>query len=230
MKAIIAGTSLLYSTLFSSWDEMAVETPYGKVFVRKASRYLFLQRHGKKAAPPHMINHRANIWALKSLQAEGVIAMNSVGSLKTILKPGTFIIPDDFFSPWNIPSFYDYEIHYTIPVMDAAYAQKMRAVCIAMEVEAVLGGVYIQTNGPRFETKAEVGVLKKLGDVVGMTMASEATLCMEYSLPYVSLCSIDNYCNGVIKTPLTMGEIEEEVQRNARTIEAILQAILSEGF
>ena len=65
MKAIIAGTSLLRSSLFKNWDESVVETPYGKVSVSRASQYLFLQRHGKKAAPPHMINHRANIWALK---------------------------------------------------------------------------------------------------------------------------------------------------------------------
>ena len=82
MKAIVAGTSLLRSTLFKNWDEFIVETPYGKVSVSKASQYLFLQRHGKKAVPPHMINHRANIWALKSLDVEGVIAVNSVGSLK----------------------------------------------------------------------------------------------------------------------------------------------------
>jgi len=230
MKAIIAGTSLLRSSLFKSWDESIVETPYGKVSVSRASQYLFLQRHGKKAAPPHMINHRANIWALRSLDVEGVIAVNSVGSLKSNLKPGMCIIPDDFFSPWNIPTFFDYEMRFTIPVMDAAYAQRMYAVCTSLEVETALGGVYVQTAGPRFETKAEVNVLKKLGDVVGMTMASEATLCIEHAIPYVSLCSVDNYCNGVLKAPLTMGEIEEQVMRNARTIEAVLQTILGEGF
>lgn len=230
MKAIVAGTSLLRSTLFKKWDELIVETPYGKVPVSRASQYLFLQRHGKKALPPHMIDHRANIWALKSLGVEGVIAVNSVGSLKSNLKPGTFIIPDDFVSPWNIPTFFDYEMRFTIPLMDAAYAQRMHQICTSMEAEAVLGGVYIQTSGPRFETRAEVSVLKKLGDVVGMTMASEATLCMEYTIPYVSLCSIDNYCNGVLKAPLTLDEIETQILANGRTVEAILQTILGEGF
>ena len=69
MIAIVAGTTLLRSMLFENWDETTVETPYGRASVRKASQYLFLQRHGKKAVPPHMINHRANIWALKSLGA-----------------------------------------------------------------------------------------------------------------------------------------------------------------
>ncbi len=184
----------------------------------------------KKPLPPHMINHRANIWALKSLDVEGIIAINSVGSLKSNLKPGTFVIPDDFVSPWNIPTFFDYEMRFMIPVMDAAYAQKMHRVCTAMEMEVVLGGIYIQTSGPRFETKAEVNVLKKLGDVVGMTMASEATLCMEYAIPYVSLCSIDNYCNGILKTPLTLDEVDDQVVKNGRTIETVLHTILAEGF
>jgi 5'-methylthioadenosine phosphorylase len=230
MEAIIAGTSLFRSTLFSNWDEIPVETPYGKVTVYKASQHLFLQRHGKKHVPPHRVNHHANIWALKSLGVKGVIAVNSVGSLKASLKPGTFLIPDDFVSFYNIPTFFDSEAHFTIPAMDADYAGRMHRICTKLEVEAVLGGIYAQTTGPRFETKAEVNILKKFGDVVGMTMASEATLCMEYSIPYVSLCSIDNYCNGIVKAALTMEEVEEQVLKNSRTVEAVMHSILSEGF
>jgi 5'-methylthioadenosine phosphorylase len=230
MEAIIAGTSLFRSTLFNNWDEVPVETPYGKVSVYKASRHLFLQRHGKKRVPPHKVAHQANIWALKSLGVEGVIAVNSVGSLKASLKPGTFLIPDDFVSFHNIPTFFDYEMHFTIPLLDAGYAERMHRICAGLEIEAVLGGVYAQTTGPRFETKAEVNILKKFGDVVGMTMASEATLCMEYSMPYVSLCSIDNYCNGIVRAPLTMDEVEEQTLKNTRTIEMVMHSILSEGF
>ena len=230
MRAIVAGTSLLASSVFKDWDEVPVETPYGKATVQRASQHLFLQRHGKKAVPPHRINHHANIWALRSLGVEGVIAINSVGSLKSNLKPGTFIIPDDFVSKCAIPTFFDFEMRFTIPLMDPAYGQRLYHVCTAMEVETTLGGIYVQTQGPRFETKAEVNILKKEGDVVGMTMASEATLCMEYAIPYVSLCSIDNYCNGVIKTPLAIGEIEEQIARNGKTVEAIIHTILSEGF
>ncbi len=230
MKAIIAGTSLIGSTVFQNWDEIPVETPYGKVVVQKASQHLFLQRHGKKPVPPHRINHVANIWALKSLGVEGVIAVNSVGSLKINLRPGTFLIPDDFVTHCTIPTFFDYEIRFTIPQMDASYSSRLNEICTGLEVETTLGGVYVQTSGPRFETKAEVNILKKEGDVVGMTMASEATLCMERSIPYVSLCSIDNYCNGILKTPLTIEEVEEQIRRNGKTIETVLHSILSEGF
>ena len=63
-----------------------------------------------------------------------------------------------------------------------------------------------------------------------MTMASEATLCMEYAIPYVTLCSIDNYANGILKVPLSLTEVEDQVGRNAATLEAVLQTILAEGF
>jgi 5'-methylthioadenosine phosphorylase len=176
------------------------------------------------------VPHHANIWALKSLGVKGVVAVNSVGSLKITLKPGTFIIPDDFVSFCNIPTFFDYETRFTIPLMDAGYAERMHHICKELEVDTILGGVYAQTTGPRFETKAEVNILKKFGDVVGMTMASEATLCMEHSIPYVSLCSIDNYCNGIVKAPLTIEEVEEQTLKNTRTVETIMHSILSEGF
>jgi 5'-methylthioadenosine phosphorylase len=230
MQAIIAGTSLFRSDLFRNWDEVPVETPYGKVVVKKASRHLFLQRHGKKAVPPHRINHQANIWALRSLGADGVIAVNSVGSLKTSLRPGTFIIPDDFIAFWNIPTLFDVEARYTVPVMDKGYADRLYHICAAMGVETKRGGIYIQTTGPRLETRAEVNILKKVADVVGMTMASEATLCMEQAIPYVSLCSIDNYANGLVKAPLSIDQLNEQAGHSRRTIEALLQTILSEGF
>jgi 5'-methylthioadenosine phosphorylase len=230
MIAFIAGTSLIRSRLFNDWDETPVETPYGQVAVKKASQYLFLQRHGKKLVPPHKINHQANIWALKALGASEIVAFNSVGSLKTNLKPGTFVIPDDFVSMCAIPTFFDFEMRFTVPSMNLEYAQRMNRICTRVGAEAVMGGIYIQTSGPRFETRAEVNILKKFGDVVGMTMASEATLSMEYSIPYVSLSSIDNFCNGITKTPLTYAEMEDNALHNSHTIEAIIHTILSEGF
>lgn len=218
------------SGLFRNWDEFSVETPYGRVSMRKASQYVFLQRHGMKMVPPHRINHHANIWALRSLDVEGIMAVNSVGSLKNILRPGTFMVPDDFVSFCPIPTFFDSEMRFTVPALDKEYATRMHRICSMMGAEVTLGGVYVQTSGPRLETRAEVNILKRFGDVVGMTMASEATLAVEYSIPYVSLCSIDNYGNGLLKTPLTIEEVEENIMRNGKTVEAILQTILSEGF
>ncbi len=89
-----------------------------------------------------------------------------------------------------------------------------------------MGGTYVQTIGPRLETRAEIKMLKRFGDIVGMTLASEATLAMELELPYASICSVDNYCHGIHKTPLTMDEIFQNVANNARTIENILNTFI----
>jgi 5'-methylthioadenosine phosphorylase len=96
-------------------------------------------------------------------------------------------------------------------------------------IEVTLGGTYVQTTGPRLETKAEINFLRKFGEVVGMTMASEATLCMEYNLPYVSVCSVDNYCNGVMKEPLTVAQIQENARINSETLELLIQTIMTGG-
>jgi 5'-methylthioadenosine phosphorylase len=230
VKAIIGGSSLVDSRIFDGWEELPVETPYGKTLIKKAPHFIFLQRHGEMHVPPHRINHHANIWALKKLGTDEVIAFNSTGSLKVALKPGDLVIPDDFISKCTIPTFFDDSARYTIPTMDAPLAEKLYMVCKNLEFMCTHGGVYIQTQGPRFETKAEINVFKNEGDLVGMTMASEATLCIEQSIPYVSICSIDNYCNGIIREALDMEEVLEKIRLNARAFEIIVRAIVSEGL
>jgi purine nucleoside phosphorylase len=230
VRAFIGGSSLVNSTIFHDWDNLPVETPYGSVMIKKAQHHIFLQRHGEKHVPPHRINHHANIWALNHLGTSEIIAVNSVGSLKRDLEPGVLVIPDDFISKCPIPTFFDEDARYTIPVMDIALAGRLQNVCKKTGVHCAQGGVYIQTLGPRFETRAEINVFKKEGDVVGMTMASEATLCMELSIPYSSLCSIDNFCNGIVEKALDVEEVFEKIRLNARTIEAIIHKIVSEGL
>ena len=163
---------------------------------KRTENQSFSRDTGRLLVPPHMINHKANIQAMKDLGIEKIIAINSVGSLKTTLKPGTFIIPDDFISLWQIPTFFDREMKFIVPEMDKKLGKLLYDRCKEHIAHLHFGGTYIQTTGPRLETKAEIRMLKDYGHIIGMTMASEATLCMEYGIPYASLCSIDNYCNG----------------------------------
>ncbi|HOE17343.1 MAG TPA: MTAP family purine nucleoside phosphorylase [Syntrophorhabdaceae bacterium] len=230
MNAIIGGTSLLNSSLFSPWKSRNVKTPYGSVRIRLSENTAFLQRHGDPPVPPHRINHRANIWALRKLGAVKIISINSVGSLKPSIKPGTLLIPDDFLSVWSIPTLFEKEMRFFIPEMDKPLARHLHDLCKKAGIGAKSGGIYIQTIGPRLETKAEIRMLKGFGDIVGMTMASEATLSMEYGIPYASLCSIDNYCNGIAKTPLTMEQIMDNVQKNLGSIERIIEALVTKGI
>lgn len=230
MIAFIGGTSLIGSTVFQGWPREEAETPYGTVILKKDKGSFFLQRHGNPPLPPHMINHRANVWALKNLGVEKVIAVNSVGSLRLECKPGSFVVPDDFLTFCATSTFYDNEMRFTVPRMDARLAHHLYSRCEHLGIPVTMGGVYIQTQGPRLETKAEINMLKNFGHVVGMTMASEVTLCLEIGLPYASLCSVDNYCHGIARVPLTVDAIQENVRINRGHIEAIIASTLREGL
>jgi len=138
---------MLTSSVFDAWKATAVSTPYGKVLLKKTRGYVFLQRHGERGVPPHKINHLANIWALKSIGVSSVVAINSVGSLKPDLKPGTFMIPDDFFSPCAAPTFFEEEMRFTVPAMHESLAQDLLRVCRSLGVSVSFGGTYVQTSG-----------------------------------------------------------------------------------
>jgi purine nucleoside phosphorylase len=230
VNGIIGGTSLLKSTVFSSWDERRIETPYGNIYAKIKESTVFIQRHGSPPLPPHQINHNANIWAFKNLGVNKILSINSVGSLKLKFKPGTFVIPDDFISLWSISTFFDKEMKFIVPCMHNGMKEYLTTLCRELKINANSGGVYIQTRGPRLETEAEIRMLKRFGDIVGMTMASEATLCMECEIPYVSLCSVDNYCNGIARIPLTLDEININWQKNMQSIEFLLKTIIEKGF
>jgi 5'-methylthioadenosine phosphorylase len=230
MNGIIGGTSLLNSSICTAWDEGKIETPYGDIYAKVKDNMVFIQRHGNPPVPPHLINHRANIWVFKKLDVNKILSINSVGSLKLKFKPGTFVIPDDFISLWNITTFFENEMKFIVPEMYEDAREYLTVLCKELRINAHCGGTYIQTAGPRLETKAEIMMLKRFGDIVGMTMASEAILCMEYEIPYVSLCSVDNYCNGIIKVPLTMEEIGRNWQDNMNAIETIIKAVIEKDF
>jgi purine nucleoside phosphorylase len=230
VTALIGGTSMMNSRIFSSWKTQQIKTAHGVVQYKTDGKSIFLQRHGKASVPPHMINHRANIQAMKNLGAANIIAVNSVGSLKTALKPGTFMIPDDFISLRQIPTFFDNDMKFIVPEMDKKLGKSLYDRCAEHTAHLRFGGTYIQTTGPRLETKAEIRMLKDYGHVIGMTMASEATLCMEYGIPYASLCSIDNYCNGLVRVPLTMQEITVNIAKNIKIIEEIIEMLITRGI
>ena len=229
MKAFIAGTSMLSAPTFDRWERIVVQTPYGEVLLRRTAGYVFLQRHGTQNVPPHNINHLANVWALKSIKVQKVVAMNSVGSLQPGINPGAFVIPDDFFSPCRVPTFFEEEMRFTVPHMDESLAKRLYRVCRRLNMDVTLGGVYIQTTGPRLETKAEINFFRKFGDIVGMTLASEATLCMEQRIPYVSICSVDNYCNGITRKPLTVTRITRNAKKSTQAFERLVSTLVQEN-
>lgn len=230
---IIGGSGLSRSGLLEDVEELQVETPYGPpsgpLEVGRAgdTPVAFLPRHGPdRAVPPHRVNHRANLWALKEREVEEVVGTSSVGSLTRALAPGSFVVPDDYFSPWQVVTFHDEAVVHVTPGLDEGVRSRLIEAGRAADVVLHETGVYVQTRGPRLETRAEIRFLQEVGTVVGMTMASEATLAREASVPYASLCSVDNYAHGLQDEPLAYADIRRVQEKNATAARRILRRFL----
>ena len=151
---------------------------------------------------------------------------SSVGSLRKEIRPGSLAVPHDFLSLWDLPTFHDDKVVHATPVLDAA----MRTVIVSIARRASAAvrarAVYAQTRGPRLETKAEIRLLRDYADVVGMTMASEATLAAEIGLAYASLCTVDNYAHGITAKPLAYEDIVKKQRESAGKVARLMPALL----
>jgi len=227
MIAIIGGTSLLESNLFSDLEKQLVATEFGTASTLQSETLLFIQRHGENAdTPPHNINYLANIAAVKKLGFSRIIAVNSTGSLDPAVPPGSLLIPHDYFNLFNVPTFFDNELKFTIPGLDPVLREHIVKTAQLNNVRVVPEGVYFQVRGPILETPTEISFAKQIGDVVGMTMANEAILAKELDIGYASICMVDNYANGIIETPLTLEEIDKRRGENLETLEKFLGLII----
>ena len=225
--AFISGTSIMNSPLFSSWESRTVDTQYGAVTCKVRRDHALINRHGYGfPLPPHSINHRANIRALAVLGYRDIVSLNSVGSLKPELPPGTLVSCGDYVGLQQGPAtFFDAEFKGAAPVISNNLIP-MLVGKLAPEFQIQTGKVYVQMRGPRFETKAEIRVVKGWGDVVGMTAAHEADLCAEIGLRYNSLAIIDNYANGLEGTQIDFGNFKEHVKSNQAKVNRLFERML----
>lgn len=240
--AIVGGTSLFSSSFFSHLEATSVPTEHGSAIVHvdpnPEGRLVFVQRHHADADagaqtyfPPHRINHRAIFAALSKLSVQFIVAVCSVGSVDEELPPGNLVIPDDYFQLFGPPiSFYDDNRGHIVP----GFNEELRACIIdtltTAQIPQLLStkGTYIQTVGPRFETKAEIKFLSanKIGHIVGMTGASEATMAKELGMPYAILSMIDNMANGMEKHALTYDQFKAGVAKNQPVVEKCIKLIV----
>ena len=201
-----------------SCTKKVIKTDYGEVEVSIleifGKKVAFIPRHAAgHSIPPHKINFRANIDALKNVGVTKIIATNSVGSMNENMPPGSFVIPDDFldFSQDRVKTFYEDKVVH-IDVTEA-YCPSLRDV-LAESGDVILGGTYVCTEGPRFETPAEIKMFKMLGgDLVGMTGVPEVTLAREREICYNSICIVSNYASGISPDELTIDEVFEMVAK-----------------
>lgn len=228
MLGVIGGGS--FKVFGELKEEIYPDTPYGKpssplrLVETSGKAFWVLLRHGDPGQiPPHRINHRANIKALSSVGVEGIIGVNSVGSLRKEIPPGSLVVPEDYFCPWTIQTFFeDRAIHIT-PGLDPGLRKALVEAAKKVGLEVFDYGVYVQTNGPRLETKAEIKFFSTIGHVIGMTMVHEATLCCELRIPYASLCTVDNYAHGLVDEPLSQEQIVLKAKENSDKVIRVLE-------
>ncbi|MBU1487970.1 MTAP family purine nucleoside phosphorylase [bacterium] len=227
--AIIGGTALFGAEIFKEALAREIRTPCGSTFLLIKDDLVFLPRHGKdKNIPAHKVNHQANLSALKDLAVKQIVGINSTGSLKVEIPPGSILIPDDYINFGPIGTFYNHEIVHITPSLDEDLRKVIISAASKLKMKIIDKGVYIQRPGPRLETRAEIKMLSSFGDLVGMTMASEATAAKELGLSYASICSVDNYGHGLIDEPLKNEQIVETAKRNQERIISLTKEVIKE--
>ena len=239
--AIIGGTG--FGQALVSGTPETVETPYGVASLMRAAlnddlELIFLARHGAgHSLPPHRINHRANIAALRDLGADAVLATTAVGSLQLEIAPGDFVILDDFLdlTKGEVVTFFETPGQVRHTDFSEPYDPGLRQILLSTQpadVPVHSRGTYLCVSGPRYETPAEVRLFAEWGaSVVGMTGAMEAILCREAGLRYAGVSLATNYGTGLRPgVSLSHDEVETQMAERRETLAAwLLRAAQSVG-
>lgn len=203
--------------------------PGGEQLVAVVERSaVVLQRHGPGGSYvlPHRIDHVANLRSLAAAGCDRVLAICSVGSLNAELEVGSFVCPHDFIALQTTVTTFDDPRGHATPGFDPAWREEVLTAWREGAGDLRDGGVYWQTNGPRFETPAEIGLIAAHADLVGMTLASECIIAGELGLPYAAICVVDNLANGIAAQSLSPAEVERHREHNATGLRNTLAAVL----
>jgi 5'-methylthioadenosine phosphorylase len=232
----VFGGSGFYS-LLENVREVKVDTPYGpasdSVFLAEVSgrKVAFLPRHGRThTIPPHMINFRANVWAMRSLGVQAIISPCAAGSLQRHVKPGDFVVCDQFVdrTSGRKDTFFDGPIVTHVSPADT-YDPVLRQLAIdAIKkngIEAHETGTVVVIQGPRFSTKAESKWFSDAGwEVINMTQYPEAHLCREMGMAVVNISLITDYDSGLHADvePVTAQQVLAVFEKNAKRIQQVV--------
>lgn len=240
--AIIGGSGLTRLKNLEIRRHEVMRTPFGEpssplVFGRLSGQdTVFLARHGQgHTIPPHEVNYRANIWALKEAGASHVVAVNAVGGITPVMTSGRLVIPDQIidYTYGRAHTFFGNEqkpvthVDFTFP-----YCEELRAILIQAAQQAGLDvagqGTYGATQGPRFESIAEIRRLERDGcDIVGMTGMPETGLARELGLCYACIAVVANPAAGKAAGTISLREIERTLESGMEKVRALLEQALS---
>jgi len=227
MIGILGGTGFHRTDFLGKAKEIEIETFHGRVAALRGKDFLFIHRHGMdKKVLPHLINHRANIMAFKEQGIKEILSITSVGSLKKEIAPKSLVVPHDFMQLTGIQTFFETEIVHVTPGLDEDLRKRILAVAKRSGIRVVPKAVYFQAAGPRLETCAEIDFLKDYADVVGMTMASEATLAKELGIKYATISKVDNYAHGVAGAVPDFDSIAESASEERADLKEIAKGMV----
>ncbi len=240
--AVIGGSGLYNFPGLENATRQMVDTPYGPAsgdvvlgdFAGK--RLAFLARHGEShTLPPHRVNYRANLWALHRLGARRVVGVNAVGGIRADMGPRAIVVPDQLidYTHGRYTSYCDVEgaevrhIDFSEPYTESL-RRELLAAARTTGVEAIDGGCYGATQGPRLETRAEIARMRRDGcDLVGMTGMPEAVLARELGLEYACLALVANFAAGCgDEAEISIEEIFAHLAAATAEVPRILAALL----
>jgi 5'-methylthioadenosine phosphorylase len=225
---IIGGSGLYESGIFQPKETLKMSTPYGapsspvEIGELDGKTVAFIPRHGKgHIYPPHAVNYRANVWAMKELGVKAIISPCAVGSLKEEMKPGDFIIPDQF-------TFFDGgKTHHVpaadpfCPVLSKLFYEQGKKLGLCMHPK----GTYVCVEGPRFSTRAESKMFRQYADIIGMTLVPEINLSIEAGICYVAVAMITDYDVWAEK-PVDVKEILATMAANTENVKRLMKAVV----
>ena len=236
--AIIGGSGLANLKNLEIVRDEVVCTPYGEpsgpmVFGRlRGKNVVFLPRHGPHhTIPPHQINYRANIWALKSVGVERIVAVAAVGGIADNLQARDLVFPDQIidYTYGRAHTFFDgadkkvTHVDFSYPYCPDLRRQLVDA-ARSTSIAAVENGTYGATQGPRFETAAEIRRMQRDGaDIVGMTGMPEAALARELDMRYATVAVVVNRAAGKEESTISLKEIETHLEAGMVKVRQLLE-------
>ncbi len=246
MFAVIGGSGVVGSTLMKIERRQIARTPYGEPsgplnFATIGGKdAIFLARHGPgHIHPPHKVNYRANLWALREAGAKVVISLAAVGGISPLCGPGAIVVPDQIidYTYGREHTYFDggdkqvHHIDFTLPY-DSELRSALLAAAQSVGESVVSTGVYAATQGPRLESAAEISrIAGDGGTLVGMTGMPEAALARELELPYAHICVVSNWAAGRGNSTETISHsaieatMRASIDRVAKIVDAYARAL-----
>ena len=237
--AIISGSGFYDFPGLERGEDRIFKTRFGDASVRtgqfEGREIAFLVRHGKRhSILPNMINHRANLMALKALETKAIVATTVCGVLDPNLPLARLVVFDDLYFPENrLPkgeacSIYDEEGdkskgHY---IFEKLFSENLRQQLIAAAEDPVTNAVYAHANGPRFNTQAEIQMMSHYASFVSQTAGPEAVLSGELEIPFALLGFGVDYANGVKEEPTPIDILDKNLKKSKEVFTTVIKKAL----